>query len=308
LSAGVRRALLVVNPAARGNVGVAEEVVALIASTPGWEASQAGTDMRGHGVLLAEEAAAAGTDLVLGVGGDGTAREVAAGLAGSETVFGIVPAGTGNSSYKVLFGNATWREVLDVALAGEALGVRPIDLLRVDPTGELSLLGFSAGWFAQIIVLAAEQVGVEGSAKYATAALQAVENPTRFEGRVELDGRLLAEGELGLVAIGGSRVRGSVFPVLPKSLMDDGLLDVITVTAADPAEFGEMLALVHTEAHLDHRLVGYGQGTAVTIRSGSPLPAEIDGDIWDRHAGETTISVAPGMLSVLRPPHGMTDT
>ena len=294
-----RRALLVVNPEARGDVSVADAARALVAGAPGWEAAVARTEMRGHGVLLAEEAAAAGTDVVLSVGGDGTAREVAAGLAGTDTALGIIPAGTGNSSYQALFGDVSWPDVLTATLAAPEPGGRSVDLQRVDPTGELSLLGFSVGWFAQIIELAAKEAGVAGSAKYATAAMQAVETPTRFEARVELDGELLAEGELGLVAIGGSPVRGTVFPVLPNSVMDDGRLDVIAVIAASPQEFGEMLGLVHDGAHLEHRLVSWGQGSTVTIRGGMPLPAEIDGDLWDRHAGETTVSVMPGALRLI---------
>ena len=294
-----RRALLVVNPGARGDVTVADAARAQLSAAPGWEVSTVQTDMRGHGVLLAEEAAAAGLDMVFAVGGDGTAREVAAGLAGTETSLGIIPAGTGNSSYKALFGDVAWQDVVATAVAADAPPARNVDLLRVDPTGELSLLGFSIGWFAQIIELAAGEAGISGSAKYAAAAMQAVEAPTRFEARVELDGTLLAEGELGLVAIGGSPVRGSVFPVLPRSVMDDGRLDVIAVTAASPEDFGEMLALVHDGGHLEHRLVSWGQGQSVSIRAGMALPAEIDGDLWDRHLGETIVSIVPGALRVI---------
>ncbi|MDP9326556.1 MAG: hypothetical protein M3O87_08515 [Candidatus Dormibacteraeota bacterium] len=295
----LRRALLVINPEARGDISVAEAARDLVASAPGWEVSMARTEMRGHGALLAEEAAAAGTDMVLAVGGDGTVREVAAGLSGSPVALGIVPAGTGNSSYKALFGDASWDVVVAAAVAAPVSSGRSVDLNRVDPTGELSLLGFSVGWFAQIIQLAADEVGVAGSAKYATAALQALAAPTHFTAHVELDGKVLADGELGLLAIGGSPVRGSVFPVLPRSVMDDGRLDVIVVRAASPEEFGEMLAMVHDEAHLDHPLVSWGQGDRVLIRSGAELPAEIDGDLWERHLGETSVSVVPGALRVI---------
>jgi diacylglycerol kinase (ATP) len=293
-----RRALLVTNPEARGDTSLAGPARDLVATAPGWEVEVTPTEMRGHGVLLAEEAAAAGVELVLAVGGDGTAREVAAGLSGTATAFGIVPAGTGNSSFKALFGDAAWPDVLAAALASPG-PQRSVDLLRVDPTGELSLLGFSVGWFAQIIELAADEAGIAGSAKYAAAARQAVENPTRFSAHVELDGTTLVDGELGLVAIGGSPVRGSVFPVLPHSVLDDGRLDVIAVRAATAAEFGEILAQVHDGGHLENPLVSWGQGASVSVRSGSELPAEIDGDLWDRHLGETTISLVPAALRVI---------
>jgi YegS/Rv2252/BmrU family lipid kinase len=50
----------------------------------------------GDAVFLAKEAAHAGADAVLAVGGDGTVNEVANGLAGSRTRLAVVPHGTGN--------------------------------------------------------------------------------------------------------------------------------------------------------------------------------------------------------------------
>ena len=45
---------------------------------------------------LAVEAAAGGCDIVLAAGGDGTINETVNGLAGSNVVFGVLPAGTAN--------------------------------------------------------------------------------------------------------------------------------------------------------------------------------------------------------------------
>src|SRR5258708_30727163 len=100
----MKRIRLIVNPVARGDGASAGEASDLASGRPGWEVEVVHTEIRGHGVLLAEAAAGAGVDLVGAVGGDRTAREVAAGLARSPTPMLIVPAGTGNSSYRELFG------------------------------------------------------------------------------------------------------------------------------------------------------------------------------------------------------------
>src|ERR1700682_3035503 len=68
----------------------------------------------------------------------------AAGLGASTTPILTTPAGTGNSSYRELFGMIAWEDLLASALAGAA--DRAVDLNRIQPSGELSLLGFSAGW------------------------------------------------------------------------------------------------------------------------------------------------------------------
>jgi diacylglycerol kinase (ATP) len=56
----------------------------------------------GHATELAREAVAAGADVVLAVGGDGTVNEVARGLLGSSAALGIVPAGSGNGLARAL--------------------------------------------------------------------------------------------------------------------------------------------------------------------------------------------------------------
>jgi diacylglycerol kinase (ATP) len=296
----VKRLRLIANPAARGEVGIAEEAASAASAHAGWEVEVVRTEVRGHGVLLAEEAAREGVEMVAAVGGDGTAREVAAGLSGGETPMLIVPAGTGNSSYRELFGMTDWAALLGAALEGAR--VRPVDLNRVEPTGELSLLGFSCGWFAQIVALAAEDTATSGPAKYATAAMAAAAAPTSFDAQLELDGSLFAGGGLGLVAVGGARVRGGVFPVLPRSRLDDGRLEVLCVDAVDSAGFAELMEKVIQGRDLDDARVHRGQGEVLLIRSGALLPIEVDGDLWDKHAGETRVEVVPGALKVVVAP------
>jgi YegS/Rv2252/BmrU family lipid kinase len=60
------------------------------------------TERPGHARDLAREAAERGEDLVLAVGGDGTANEVAWGLLRSETALGLVPVGSGNGLARTL--------------------------------------------------------------------------------------------------------------------------------------------------------------------------------------------------------------
>ncbi|MCK5346431.1 MAG: acylglycerol kinase family protein, partial [Candidatus Heimdallarchaeota archaeon] len=64
------------------------------------ETSWAGTGYPTHATTLAQQAAEEGFDLVVAVGGDGTAHEVINGLMkvpkSKRPVFGIVPFGSGN--------------------------------------------------------------------------------------------------------------------------------------------------------------------------------------------------------------------
>jgi diacylglycerol kinase (ATP) len=256
------------------------------------------TDMRGHAFILAQDAATAGFDLVVAVGGDGTVREVAAGLAGSGVPLAIACAGSGNSSYLELHGTVPWDTTLGAVLEDGAS--RPVDLIQLQPTGEYALLGFSAGWFAQIVELAAASTAV-GPSRYVEAAGIAAATPTRFPGTVRVDGAVIADGDLGLVAIGGARVRASVFPVFPASSMDDGLLEVLVVSATDTAGFNDLLGAVMTGAHLQHPLSSYARGTMVELAAPNGLLAEVDGDLWGRDIYHLEASCEGGSLLVAMP-------
>lgn len=80
--------------------------------------------------------------VVVTVGGDGTVREVAAGLAAAwqgATPMLIVPAGATNSCYRALFGDAPWQSTVELMLATPS--VRLLDLARV--AGRLAFAGAS---------------------------------------------------------------------------------------------------------------------------------------------------------------------
>jgi len=112
-----------------------------------WSIEIATTESPGHALDLARESAERGDDLVLAVGGDGTVNETAAGLLGSRTTLGIVPAGSGNGLARTL---GIARDAR-TALAQLASGVRRrIDVGRIN--GELFLNVAGTGFDAAMAV------------------------------------------------------------------------------------------------------------------------------------------------------------
>ena len=296
----MRRALVLANPAAGvgGAPGLAEEAKRILGTAPGWEARLALTE-----APRAWRAAGPGGRRRRGRPGrrrwrDGRC-EAAAGVDGTRTALGIAPVGTGNSSFRELYEDGDWTDILARGL--DRLPTRAVDVAHVEPTGELSLLGFSVGWFAQVLRVARGLVGEPGRARYAAAAQLAAQSPERFAARVELDGKAFADGELGLVAVGGARRRGGVFAVLPGSRIDDGLLEVMAVRACGPEDFGRLLGQVMQGTHGDDPLVRMGRGHELTLTSGMPLPAEVDGELWEKEVGRCSVVVVPKALRVLAP-------
>ena len=95
----------------------------------GWVATlwlETTVDDPGRGMVA--EAVAAGVDLVVGAGGDGTIRMVADGLAGTGIPMGLVPAGTANLLARNLDVPLHEETAIEVALTGNS---RTIDLIKI---------------------------------------------------------------------------------------------------------------------------------------------------------------------------------
>lgn len=127
----MRRAILVYNPKSGRQVSgrLVTPVLAELRGS-GFEVVEAPTVGPGDATRLARQAAADGCDVVFAMGGDGTLREAAAGILGTETALGPLPAGTANV-LSIAFGlprnaRAAARvlpscvvQEIDVGLAGE---------------------------------------------------------------------------------------------------------------------------------------------------------------------------------------------
>ena len=73
----------------------------------------------GHATELARQAARRGDQTVIAVGGDGTVNETAAGLVGSKTALGIIPAGNGNDFAKAIGVPKKWEDALAYLLSNK---------------------------------------------------------------------------------------------------------------------------------------------------------------------------------------------
>ncbi|HZU71268.1 MAG TPA: diacylglycerol kinase family protein [Acidimicrobiales bacterium] len=89
------RLLLVINASASA-VTPRTRVVIAQALAAGHRTEVVETDRRGHATELASDAAAAGWDAVVVLGGDGTLNEAANGVAGTGTALAVLPGGSTN--------------------------------------------------------------------------------------------------------------------------------------------------------------------------------------------------------------------
>lgn len=295
------RAVIVANPAARSITR--EQVAELESLCRGQriDVTVCWTSKPGDATKVATSSTSDCVDLVLAVGGDGTAREVVHGLAtnpGPAAMF-IVPAGTANSCYRSFWGEVSWPEALAAALANPAAHTRRLDLARLVENGKLVLAGASTGFPPEAVYAAEHLTGLTGRARYERALTDLAGRFEPYPGRVVVDGTEIHSGPTMLANVGGSRYRGGQFEVIPHSVIDDGLLDVCVIGGEhDPAE---MLTLARAGEHVTRSGVAYARGRRVTIErtDGRPVWFEHDGEVLPPSGHRFTLEVVPNAVPML---------
>lgn len=295
-----RRALIVANPAAgQMSEAVAGELLALCRRHVELVELWPTRADDGTSALLREAFGTESPDVVLAAGGDGTAGEVAAALAGARPML-VVPFGSANSCYRALWHDRPWRETVTAALTGNAT-VRRLDLIRVVETDALALVGVGSG-LNPVAVAAARAAKELGRARYESVIADVVARFRPYRGVVVVDDEVLHDGDTVAVYVGGGRYRGGQFDFLPQSVLDDGLLDVCLITADIRAADVAGLARAGRIAAAPGVRRARGKRVRIERTDGLPLDFEHDGEVITGDRRSFTVEVVPGAAAMLTPP------
>lgn len=274
------RACLITNP--RGGQGRLDLGPALaVLRAHGWEPDVREKEYGGHATELAWLAARAGYDVVVGCAGDGTLNEIANGLAGTAVPLGVLPVGTVN----------LWSRELGVSLRLERAAAQLVEAQRrrID-LGQLTVAGTHMRYFLLMAGLGVDGAVMGrvskplkrriGRAAVGLAVVQSL--PTLRTVRIvaELDGHRW-RGRVSELIVGNTRLYGGFTSVTPDAYVDDGLLDTVLITAADPLAAGRQLASLLIRRHPDGGSARTYRVAALSIRSSRPLPVQIDGGVLD---------------------------
>ncbi|ATE55207.1 diacylglycerol/lipid kinase family protein [Actinosynnema pretiosum] len=302
------RVVAVVNPAAGGD---GDRVVAALEAVGAADVEVVRTTAPGDATDIAHKLASGDRppDVVVSVGGDGTACQVATGLfhAGEAGLPAppllIAPGGTGNSAYRGLWDDQPWEQVAATALTGGA-ATRRLDLARIAHNGDLVLLGSGSGLFAATL-LAIRGRAERGRELLMAAAVAAMDGYAPYPGRVTVDGEVVHEGGVVETIIGGFRHRGGLLDLVPGSVLDDGKLDITVVTAeVDMRVFSQ--AAVGGDVHAVPGVrAARGDRIRVERLDGQPLLFEHDGEVMPEDAPACDVEVVPAALAVLASPRSL---
>jgi diacylglycerol kinase family enzyme len=263
---------------------------------------------------LTRLAVAAGADLVVAAGGDGTVRACAEALAGTGIPLAIVPLGTANLVARALGVPGQAGRALEVAFGGRD---QPVDLGRVAAADEGMVFAAMAGIGLDAAVVGAAWPWVKrrvGWVAYGMAAVPRLGWPAS-DFTIQVDGAAPVRRRARCVVVANAGLLPGGFTLLPAARLDDGLLDVGILAPAGGWDWLGLGGKVLGGKVLDGRLPGgrvLGEwvlgapsrglagerGRLVEVSTDRVLPRQADGEVLV--PGQTLgASVAPGAL-VLR--------
>ncbi|HTW92773.1 MAG TPA: diacylglycerol kinase family protein [bacterium] len=283
------RVVTIVNPVAgkaRGaklRAGAVEELRRLFPDMAIME-----TNAPGHATALAQ--AASDSELVIAVGGDGTAREVASGLLPStrmlesstpRPLLAVIPVGSCNDLPKNVGIPADVTEACRVAKEGRE---RPIDVIRVEMSNDASsavtyfvnAAGF--GFDATVTAEAQKSRHLSGLPLYLVAVIRALSNLQCPLVRIRA-GEFETEQRVLMIAAANGRYYGGGMKVAPEARPDDGLIEVCIGFSMGRISALTKLPRFVAGTHVTLKEVRMLRAPELDLDFLEPVKIELDGDV-----------------------------
>lgn len=271
--------------------------------------SCAATERPGHAEALAREAALAGAEKIIAVGGDGTFREALEGVLAvpeplrGRAALGAFPAGSGCDLARHLGCPRDGDGLLAMLARGT---VRRIDAGRVryaredGSPGERHFINIAAFGLAGDVARHIKEMGkpLGGTVSYAVSSLLSIMGARAKELRLKADGRDLS-GRYHLGVLANTSSMGGGMLVAPGARDDDGSMDLVLVADMSRLALARKFPLLYKGTHL-----GSPGVSAVSLRR---LEADCDETVYLNIDGEAggrlpaVFEVLPRAVNILTP-------
>jgi diacylglycerol kinase (ATP) len=227
---------------------------------------------------LMHKARDAGLDLLVVVGGDGSAHQGVQFCADTGVALAVVPAGTGNDLARTLAGAqedplAATDALVEAIKNGEQ---RTIDLGRVK----------DGPWFAGVLC-----AGFDSAVNERANRMRWPSGPRRYDLAILAElaklksGRLTVTEDTGAteldatqIAVGNIPYYGGGIPICPAADPADGLFDVTLVRRASRFELVRMLPGLRTGNHVNHPMVTTSRTRQIRLGEANGWVAYADGE------------------------------
>ena len=252
------------------------------------------------------------SDLLVVIAGDGTLREVCAGLRQAQIPLPIGFVPTGNANVVARDQGIPLQPEAAIALVTEGR-IRRLDIgmLRTRPHSEDALIFLAMveiGFGARVVHLAQRlrYGGLEalyrrwGDPVYAVAALKALRSAAEPPFRIRADAAD-KPAVCRAAVIANTRCYAKGWAMAPKACMDDGRLDLVTRQRSTPGVWFRAFKAALRGRRPPPTFSRYHQGRHFWCWSDRPLTVQMDGDPLPA-MNELEIGIVPGCLRLITPP------
>ncbi len=266
------------------------------------------TEQPGHASALAEQAARAGFDIIVAVGGDGTVHEVINGLMRIEVdkrpALGIIPVGTGNDFAHNLGLSLDQSESAHRLFAGKTrlvdIGTISDDKGRQEYWDNTAGIGFSGA----VNIATRKLTKARGFIVYLIAVLETILfRPPTIHARIQIDDQPASDCAVSMVSLCNGPREGGGFPVGPHAVMDDGKITYMIMRGMSRLLMLYFLPILMGAKHLEYKRY-FEESTAQRLRieADRTLAIHADGEIfgpWEAGIRQVEVGIIPAAIRVL---------
>jgi YegS/Rv2252/BmrU family lipid kinase len=270
-------------------------------------ADWSGTEYPGHAIELARLAGEQGYDLVVALGGDGTVHEVINGLMQVpeeiRPALGIVPLGSGNDFAHILGIPVEPGEALLSAINGQP---HSLDVGSVrDENERLEYFNNTIGMgFDSLVNMHTRKItAIHGFMMYFVALIRTIfRNFDAIDLHVETDQETWDLRTL-MLALGNGPREGGGFIITPDAILDDGILNYVTIKKISRLMMLRLVPEVMRGTHGRFKQVRMGTFRRMSVTSQQPLYIHCDGEIYagfGTNIRKLTIQILPNSIHYLK--------
>jgi diacylglycerol kinase (ATP) len=244
----------------------------------------------------AAEMAAAGCQIVIAAGGDGTVRDVMEGILHTDTALAILPLGTGNDFSRAIGAGPDIESAIQALRTNQ---VKRIDVGKWQQGGRSGHFVNVAGCGFDAEVANRVNIGyrrLRGRTAYLAGIIQTLFSFRATNLSLVVDDELIY-GRAMLCAFANATSYGGGMQIAPTADLDDGLLDLIIVGELGKIEFLRSFPRLLKGTHLSHPKVSHRRFRHLEVLSDPPVPILMDGELL--RPGPLLVDVVPAALDVV---------
>ncbi len=259
------------------------------------------TEGRGHGIVLAREAAEEGFHHLVAVGGDGTVHEVTNGIMqtamSNDTRLGIICTGTGSDLARTLNISHDVTQACSSLTNGRR---RVIDLGLVKYTCKgkeeqrYFVNGAGIGFDATVVAAVNQMPKILGDLSYLLGLLRTFLTYRNKSVTFKIGDKHAETAKMLSLVVANGEYFGGGMHIAPQAKLNDQCFDIVALGNFGKIELIRNLSRVYKGTHITHPKVRLEKDICISVESKHKLLVQADGELLGE--GPASFSLLPSAL------------